>query len=101
MERLVNDSIVKALAAEVAQQLHEDFTASWGVVLSELARTRESNEYLQGKIAELESRITMQNQQFIEAARSLTEALSQTQASQRKAAAILNEALKEMGVEGE
>lgn len=99
MERAITDAVAEALSRKIVEQVTENLAVQWATIVSELASTRKSNENLSNKIETLERQHQVETAIAIEKLQAATLELQKNRENNQKAAKILSETLKDLGIE--
>ncbi len=98
MEQEITETRQDYIAKQIGKKVAEQVTASWGIVLTELQNTQESNRKVNTRLDALEEKLNTQTAEVSENLKTLIMELQKTREQQRKAAEILAVASKELGI---
>ncbi len=98
MERIVTDAFIEQLTKKISEDLARQLTAQWGIVINELANTRESSRSVTEKLAQFEIKFTDETADLRKAYLETVIALQNMRETNRKASEILKKASKDLGL---
>jgi hypothetical protein len=101
MESLVTDAVAEALTKKITEQVTENLRGQWATIVNELASTRKSNELLSRTIEVLHTELHSQTANLTDKLELATVELQKTRQNNLKTSQILEEALKELGIDEE
>jgi len=95
---LMTDAVAEALAQKVTEKVMEQLRHQWGAVITELAKTHESNQRLTGKITQLEILFHKEEQNTQKLVQHAVTELKLNRETRLKAAETLRYAMKDLGL---